>query len=112
MIHLLGFLAAAAAPPASCAVPQDPSHQGAEALAWYTGNEEIAFKGKPFRKYGPPRVLTPAEVKPLERYKGGWIFRDLLSLFGGPLPADDELDIVYVPVSVGRCEFQPYVLKK
>ena len=112
MIDLLAALALAAAQPSQCTVSQDPSHHGAEALAWFINNEAISFKGKAFRKYGLPRVLTPSEVKPVEKYKGGWIFRDFFSILGGPPPADDELDVVYVPVSVERCEFQPYALKK
>jgi hypothetical protein len=112
MIDLLAALAAAAAQPSPCALPQDPSHQGAAALAWFRNGEEIAFKGKPFRKYGLPRVLTPPEVKPVATYKGGWIFRDFFSILGGPPPADEELDIVYVPVRIEHCEFQPYTLRK
>jgi hypothetical protein len=111
MIELLTALAAAVAQPGQCAVAQDPSHPGAGALGWYINNEEIAFKGRPFRKYGLPRVLTPSEVKPVERYKGGWIFRDFFSI-AGPPPPDAELDIVYVPVRIQQCEFQPYALKK
>ena len=111
MIDLLAALAVAAAPLGQCAIPQDKTHQGAEKLAWYVNNEEIAFKGKPFRKYGRPRVVTPVEVRLVEKYNGSWIFRDLVNLFGGPLPIDEELELVYVPVRLKSCEFQPYVLK-
>ena len=112
MIELLAALAVAAAQPVPCGVPQDPSHQGADGLAWFINSEEVSFRGKPFWKYGLPRVLTATEVKAIEKYKGSWIFRDFFSPAGGPPPGEDELETLYVPVRLSHCEFQPYVLAK
>lgn len=75
----------------------------AKAKPWYVSNAEISFRGRAFRKYGLPRVLSPVEVTAAGTYEGVPVF----------LPTDKMLgeDVVYLVTVSKGCEFQPYAVK-
>jgi hypothetical protein len=68
---------------------------------WYLNNEKITYKGRPYAKYGLPRVLGVSEVK-----KTGT--KDDVNIYADPA-GDAIASVIYLPVRRG-CEFQPYQL--
>ncbi|HEY0065837.1 MAG TPA: hypothetical protein VGB46_00695 [Flavisolibacter sp.] len=72
----------------------------AAAKAWFINNEKITFLGKPYQKYGLPRVLGISEVKRLGENDGVSVFAE---------PREGIPQVIYLPVRRG-CEFQPYIL--
>lgn len=75
----------------------------AKAKPWYISNAEIRFRGRAFRKFGLPRVLSPGEVAAAGTYRGLPVF----------VPTDTTLgeDVVYLVTTSKGCEFQPYAVK-
>src|SRR3569833_1351694 len=88
---------------APCVTPPDAAKTVAKEQSWFINNVEISFDSRQFRKYGLPRVLTPAEIRVAGAYKGAAVY----------LPSDPLLgtDVIYLPVDLAACEFQPYVVK-
>jgi hypothetical protein len=66
---------------------------------WFINNELVNFSGKPFVKYGLPRVLGINEIVKAGVYKGVGVFAEP-GYKGAP-------EVIYLPVRQG-CEFQPY----
>ncbi len=66
---------------------------------WYTDNEPITFRGRQYRKYGLPRLLSPSEVRVGGEYDGLAVLVD---------PMSDQHEVVYLLVTGQECEFQPY----
>jgi hypothetical protein len=71
--------------------------------SWYTNNEEIKCFGKPYVKYGLPRVLAVNEVEKIGVY-------DKVGLYAEAGSPESAPEIIYIPVKPG-CEFQPYQLQ-
>jgi len=71
----------------------------AKGQSWYVNNDSIIFNGKPFKKYGLPRVLGLTEISKHSTYKGVRVYTEV-GLTG-------IVEVIYMPVQRG-CEFQPY----
>lgn len=79
-------------------ISRDTATYAAEKL-WYINNEPVTWETRRFIKYGMPRPLAAAELRPIGRYDGVALFTEAAHP-GAP-------EIVFVPTRPG-CEFQSY----
>ena len=100
---MLALAVTGVAVPAVPCVPPATAKIAAKDQPWFINNAEVTFRGRQFRKYGLPRVLTPGEIRVAGAHKGVAVY----------LPSDTTLgeDIVYLPVDWAACSLQPYVVK-
>jgi hypothetical protein len=73
----------------------------AEGAPWYTSNGPLVAGGRPFGKFGLPRVLKADELEFVGAHEG-------VPIFAGD-GEGQQATVFYVPVRPG-CEFQPYSL--
>ncbi len=71
----------------------------AEGQTWFVNNETVKFNGKPYVKYGLPRILGVTEIMKTGVYKGVGVYREA--------GTTGVAEVIYIPVRQG-CEFQPY----
>ena len=72
----------------------------ASVAGWYVNREPIRFRGRPYTRYGYPRVVGVNELWRMGEYRGVGVYVEALELGSAPR-------VIYVPVNRG-CEFQPY----
>ena len=66
---------------------------------WYVNNEEIAFRGARYSKYGLPRVPSTTDIVFAGEHDGQAIVTEM---------GDDNAQVIYVMANGLECEFQPY----
>jgi hypothetical protein len=73
----------------------------AEEQKWYINNETVTFNGKPYIKYGLPRILSTTEIEKAGSYKSVNVYVES--------GVTGLAEVIYIPTRQG-CEFQPYQL--
>lgn len=66
---------------------------------WYVNNEPIAWDRRRYTKYGPPRILSPSQLKPGGHHEGIAFFIEA--------NAAHAPEVIFVPIRPG-CEFHGY----
>lgn len=66
---------------------------------WYVNNDEIAFRGASYRKYGLPRVPSTTDIVFAGEHDGQAIVTEMGAA---------DAQVIYVMVNGLECEFQPY----
>ncbi len=70
--------------------------------AWFVHGEAIALGKRRYVKHGLPRGLSPADVEPLQDYKGATAYAEA----GNP-----KRDVIYVLADIRDCTFQAYRIR-
>jgi hypothetical protein len=73
----------------------------ASVAGWYVNREPIMVRGRPFARYGLPRVLGINEVTKVGEYRD-------VGLYAEAQDTASAARVVYLPTRPG-CEFQPYM---
>ncbi|HEY7769881.1 hypothetical protein [Longimicrobium sp.] len=71
----------------------------AAAKPWFVNNEPITWERRVYTKYGPPRVVSPSQLRP-GGHHGGVVF--FVEANAGATP-----EVIFVPTRPG-CEFHWY----
>lgn len=66
---------------------------------WYVHNEPITWERRYYTKYGPPRVLSPAALRPAGEHGGVVFFAEV--------DTAETPGVIFVPIRPG-CEFHSY----
>jgi hypothetical protein len=66
---------------------------------WFVRNEPITWERRVYTKYGPPRIVSPSQLRPGGRH-GGVVF--FIEANAGATP-----EVIFVPTRPG-CEFHWY----
>ncbi|HEX2081719.1 MAG TPA: hypothetical protein VHG08_28705 [Longimicrobium sp.] len=72
----------------------------ASVAGWYVNREPIRFRGRPYARYGFPRVLAIPEITKVGEYRGVGVYAEAAD-------TASAARVVYLPTRPG-CEFQPY----
>jgi hypothetical protein len=72
----------------------------ASVAGWYVNDEPLVFRGRPYVRYGLPRVLGINEVERAGEYDGVPVFIEARDTAAVP--------VLYLPSRPG-CEFQPFL---
>jgi opacity protein-like surface antigen len=113
-VAAVGLFASAGAAHAACTLDaaaglntrgKGVAYPGAEGRPWFVSGQTIAVAGKPYDKYGLPRVFGAMDLMVLEK----------AGVFGGVTAfaeTGSDREVIYVPVSASECTFQPYQIMR